>query len=274
MVMNMMRAMPALRFAPLAICFLTAQPAQAAFPADVEGWTIARTASRECIATGTNIEIRVTPFITTRFRVGVEAREPEQVLGGRKEIAYSIGVGPAEYAGFTLKPTPFHGVGHWQGFTSNVSLLLEGQVAGTSIVQDLHARPTLMAAPTGQSKATVSRPVPPAVMDAVSQCIADITPPNEPVRRVDETVQISIVDRAGALPAGARLAASSYTLNVSERGAVTGCIVQRSTGYALADSLTCDELRRDAVRFHPATNAQGRPVASTYLMEVPAITMP
>lgn len=52
-------------------------------------------------------------------------------------------------------------------------------------------------------------------------------------------------------------------LEVSAAGRVTGCRVWRASGVPEADTVTC-RLASERFRFRPATDAEGRPVASTY----------
>ena len=52
-------------------------------------------------------------------------------------------------------------------------------------------------------------------------------------------------------------------LDVSAEGRVTGCRVWRASGVPEADAVTC-RLASERFRFRPATDAEGRPVASTY----------
>lgn len=57
--------------------------------------------------------------------------------------------------------------------------------------------------------------------------------------------------------------AVAYRLAIGADGRVSGCDVLASSGSATLDSTTC-RLMTTRVRFHPAANAVGEPVADTY----------
>lgn len=60
---------------------------------------------------------------------------------------------------------------------------------------------------------------------------------------------------------------SGVTLIVDEKGAVTNCLITRSSGSQTLDGVTCDLLRQRA-RFTPARNAKGEAVVGAYTSAV------
>jgi protein TonB len=58
-------------------------------------------------------------------------------------------------------------------------------------------------------------------------------------------------------------------LRVDDRGFVSECTVDRGTGIATIDSAICD-LARERLRFRPALNRAGQPVAGWFGYAQPA----
>lgn len=56
---------------------------------------------------------------------------------------------------------------------------------------------------------------------------------------------------------------TAFSLNIDDKGRITGCNITSSSGSTLLDSRTCELLVTNA-RFKPATNAQGQAVAGTW----------
>ncbi|MDR2857931.1 MAG: energy transducer TonB [Novosphingobium sp.] len=54
-----------------------------------------------------------------------------------------------------------------------------------------------------------------------------------------------------------------FTVTVGTDGKVKNCIITKSTGHAILDAATCNELTLRA-RFHPALGNDGTPIVSTY----------
>ena len=58
-----------------------------------------------------------------------------------------------------------------------------------------------------------------------------------------------------------------FALAIDASGRVQGCTIVASSGFPGLDKATCDKVSRRA-RFDPATDGEGRPVASTYISAI------
>ena len=71
---------------------------------------------------------------------------------------------------------------------------------------------------------------------------------------------------AAALREG-RQGTSWFTVEVNEEGRAETCVITRSSGWKDLDDAACENIRRRA-RFNPATDANGKPVRSTFASKV------
>lgn len=85
-----------------------------------------------------------------------------------------------------------------------------------------------------------------------------LTDPRQWVTANDYPKDALIHDRKGMV---------KFDVSVDPVGKATECVVTQSSGHADLDKVSCDLMIQRA-RFHPATDAEGRPVAGRYSSKV------
>lgn len=93
------------------------------------------------------------------------------------------------------------------------------------------------------------------------------TEPNAPARPLDPGSWVTNPDYPARALAENREGTVAFNLAVDATGRVSRCIVTASSGYADLDAATCEHIA-DRARFAPATDRDGRAIASDYANRV------